>query len=215
MRNTQQKTRPQELSDTCLRTLTETELVGAAQSGCTDSFAELVRRNSERLLRFLARRTGDTRDTEDLVQETFVRAYQNLGSYRNVSRFSTWLCTIAMRLAVSRYRRKSLSVEPIGPELAADQPGPHEVAARREQADALWRMAATLPACQYQVLQLRYAADLTINEIAEVLHKTPVHVKVLLYRARHNMARQIRRSDAAQQVCAGRDERILPESAGA
>ena len=67
------------------RARNENELVRAAQQGCTDSFAELVRQNSPRLLRFLYRRTGCMADAEDLTQEAFIRAYRNLGRYEKAA----------------------------------------------------------------------------------------------------------------------------------
>ena len=66
------------------------ELARRAQLGCTDSFEELVRRFQVPLLRFLGRRTSAV-DAEDLLQDTFVRAYQNLQRYRSAWRFRTWL----------------------------------------------------------------------------------------------------------------------------
>ena len=90
---------------------TEEQLVRAAQQGCTDSFRCLVERFGGQLVRFLHRRTGCAQDAEDLAQETFIRVYRKLGSYRHIGQFSTWIYTIASRLAVSHYRRQ----QPTGP----------------------------------------------------------------------------------------------------
>ena len=81
-----------------------------AKQGCMDSFEELVRRYQVPLLHFLAR-FGNETDAEDLAQDTFIRAYRNLKRYRRRWRFSTWLFTIARRLAINSRRGKRVTDE--------------------------------------------------------------------------------------------------------
>ncbi len=82
-------------------------LAARARSGCLTSFTELVERFEGRLFNFLLRRTRSIADAEDLAQETFVRAWRAIGQYNPRWQFSTWLFTIAHRLAVTEYRRRS------------------------------------------------------------------------------------------------------------
>src|SRR5580700_1348490 len=74
--------------------------------GCAACFEELVRRFQSPLLHFLIRRAGSHHDAEDLLQETFMIAHRKISDYRSSWRFSTWLFTIAHRLAVSKKRRR-------------------------------------------------------------------------------------------------------------
>ena len=167
--------------------MTSEELAGRAGQGCQASFAELVHRYAPRLRAFLQRRTRDRHEAEDLVQDTLLKAYTNLARYDEPRRFSTWLFTIATRAAVSRHRRRR-------PErLLADLQAPacDEVAAGQEQRENLWALAAQLPEGQYQSLWLKYSEDLSVREIARVMGKSQVCVKVLLYRARLNLARRL------------------------
>ncbi|MBN2270051.1 MAG: sigma-70 family RNA polymerase sigma factor, partial [Sedimentisphaerales bacterium] len=89
-----------------LRALSAEDLARRSQLGCRASFAELVERYGTGLLRFLRRRTNNLHDAEDLVQDTFVRAYANIHGYRSTYKFSTWLFTIARNLACTRLRRQ-------------------------------------------------------------------------------------------------------------
>lgn len=172
--------------------LTSEELAWQAGRGCQASFAELVRRFAPKLQAFLRRRTRDRHEAEDLVQDTFVKAYENLERYDSSWRFSTWLFTIASRAAVSHHRKKR-------PELVADpelQATAHdEVVERQEQRENLWAVAARLPEGQYQALWLKYGQDMSVKEIAQVMGKSQVCVKVLLYRARTNMAQRLGEMD--------------------
>ena len=91
--------------DAAVLTVSDEELARRARGGCHQSFGELMKRFQVRLLRFLQRRLRSTADAEDLLQETFVRAYQRLERYDETRPFGTWLFTIAHRLAVSHHRR--------------------------------------------------------------------------------------------------------------
>jgi len=149
-----------------------------------------VRRYAGRLLRFLHRITGDRNDAEDLVQETFVRAYVNIHTYKCSWEFSTWLYTIARRLASSHYRRaRGASV---AAPAAPGSPDPAALACAEEDRQGLWSAARDLPAAQYEALWLRYGEDMSIKQIAKILRKSQVSVKVLLYRARIGLAQRLR-----------------------
>lgn len=172
-----------------LRDLSEEELAWQAKRGCQAAFAELVRRFAPRLCAFLSRRTANRHDAEDLVQDTFVSAYQSLGRYRKSARFSTWLFTIGARLAVSHHRKlKVRSQVRYAPSSAPDS---CDVVSQKEEREGLWATAQRLPERQYQVLWLKYGQDMSVKDIARVMHRTQVSVKVLLYRARVNLAAQL------------------------
>jgi RNA polymerase sigma-70 factor (ECF subfamily) len=164
------------------------ELIVQARDGSSACFDELVERYSGRLYHFLLRKTASAEDAEDLVQETFIKAYQNLHRYKPVYQFSTWLFTIGVRLYISHYRKaRKNRAGRLEPDVKDETPSPVEVVMKREERDKLWRQARALPSDQYDALWLRYVEELPIKEIALVMQKTGVHVKVLLYRARQNM----------------------------
>jgi len=180
-----------------LQALSAEELARRSQQGCRDSFAALVERFGTRLLRFLRRRTNSLEDAEDLVQDTFVRAYANIETYRNKYKFSTWLFTIARRLLCSKLRRRHIAAPLM--ETEADVAQPREELARKQMNQSLWDAAAALTANQYQALWLRYAEDMPIKEIARVMGKSQVGAKVTLCRARVKLAEKLRNL-AAQEI---------------
>ncbi len=145
-------------------------------------------RYGQRLLNFLYRKTANLQDAEDLVQDTFIRAYTNIGRYDNSWGFSTWLYTIAARLASSRYRK----LRPMQ-RLEDGQGGIYEREdqEQREVHQGLWKLAESLSVNQYQALFLKYSEDMSVKEISKVMKKSKTLVKVLLYRARLNLAKKI------------------------
>lgn len=169
-----------------LRALSAEELALRSQRGCRASFAELVERYGVRLFDFLRYKTNSLQDAEDLVQDTFVKAYENIHRYDDSWKFSTWLFTIASRLASSHFRR--LRPWRMLEEIESGGIGPGQMMVKRETGKNLWKMAQDLSKNQYQALWLKYAQNMSIKEIARVMRKSQVNVKVLLYRARLNLA---------------------------
>jgi RNA polymerase sigma-70 factor (ECF subfamily) len=204
-----------------LRELTDEELVraareeagsgGAGGAGATAAFEELVARYERPLYGFLVVRVGNAADTEELVQEAFLRAWQKLDLYDSRWRFSTWLFTLAKRLGVSRarvLRPVALPEETLG--RLADDTDPAVLAADREESSNVWKLAGRILSVeQRSALWLRYAEGLSNGEIGTILGKRTVSVRVLLFRAREALARALEETtarfaarEAASAACA-------------
>jgi RNA polymerase sigma-70 factor (ECF subfamily) len=181
-----------------VKKLSDEELVTQAQTGSRRCFDELVHRYSHRLFYFLRPKVTSDEDTEDLVQETFLKTYRNINRFDMNYKFSTWLYTTAARLAISFYRKKRLNegIAVYNP----SPPDPGEQVTREEDAKNLWNIAQTLQSNQYQVLWLRYMEELSLKEIALVMKKNRVHVRVLLHRARLNLIKQLNPSVASKKI---------------
>jgi RNA polymerase sigma-70 factor, ECF subfamily len=164
------------------------ELACRAQQGCAESLDQLLRRFQIPVLHFLRRR-GSLADAEDLAQETFLRAYENLHRYNSRWTFSTWLFTIARRTSINHQRRRSLATDP----RAADAPlpaapAPLDVMVAEEDRSRLWgAAAAVLSEEQTTALWLHYVEGMTAGAIANVLGRSWVSVKVMMFRARKRL----------------------------
>ena len=166
------------------------ELALRVQQGSKICFTELVNRFGPRLFGYFRQKVNNREDCEDLVQETFVKAYRYIHRYDPSRSFDPWLFTIGTRLVVDHFRtRERGRTAPISPEPVASG-DPYEFAARRDEIDSLWVLAGSLPRKQHDALWLRYVEEMSVPEIARVLKITRVHVKVLLFRARSRLARK-------------------------
>src|SRR3954451_10722082 len=85
-------------------------LIDACRAGKTEAYGDLVRRYQDRLYPTALRLTGCAEDAQDLLQETFLRAYQKLGRFHGESSFYTWVYRIAVNLALSGRRRRRPTV---------------------------------------------------------------------------------------------------------
>lgn len=183
---------------------TDEELACRAQAGSLPSFAELVRRWESRLFNFVLRRTSGLvlshADAEDITQDAFVRAWQRIGDYRPGPRrrFSTWLFTIASRLAVDHARERGVAQRhqhavALRRNHLAEGPDPFNSSAEIQDGAQLWTLASqTLSDDQHAAMWLRYAEDLTMAEIARVLGRTQIGVRVMLHRARATLLQTAR-----------------------
>jgi RNA polymerase sigma-70 factor (ECF subfamily) len=175
---------------------TDEDLATQAAAGSRPAFEELVSRYASRLFHFLRSRSGSDEDVEDLVQETFLKAYRNIGRYDPQRKFSTWLFTVAIRLSISRHRSQGARPLPLaseGPEHPS--PGPQEALIREEEAGKagnIWLQARTLRPSEYEVLWLRYAEEMPMKDIALAMKKSLVGVRVLLHRSRLKLGKKLR-----------------------
>ncbi len=175
--------------DTRLGEVESHELAQRARSGCAVSFEELARRYRPRLLTVLERRlSGNISDAEDVAQEALSRAWQKIGLYDDKYQFSTWLYTIAFRIATDHHRRDRRRKHDVGLGSSCEPVDPAQferTVQRKEEANNLWAVAhAVLNEAQYTVMWLRYGEDLEVKEVAKATGRTAVGTRVLLHRAR-------------------------------
>jgi RNA polymerase sigma-70 factor, ECF subfamily len=172
-----------------LESLEDEELARRACAGSAASYEEIVRRYQVPLTRFLTQRFPSRRDAEDILQDTFVRAWQALHRYDARYAFRTWLYTIAYRLAVSRGRRDTVPLEALPEQTAAGGARSELRLEEEESRGMLWgRAREVLSEEQYLALWLFYVDEVSAGQVAQIMNRSWVSVKTLLHRARKKLA---------------------------
>lgn len=157
-------------------------LFGASASD-TD-FKELYQQELPRIFNFFRYQFGDDAIAEDLTADTFEKAWRNRARYqRDLSAFSTWLFTIARRVAVDHYRkqRPTATLEQIAELPSEDQT--EDVAQQREDIARLSILLSRLAERERELVALKYGAGLTNRAIASLTGMTESNVGVTLHRA--------------------------------
>jgi RNA polymerase sigma-70 factor, ECF subfamily len=164
-------------------------LVRAAQNGDVDAFEELVRRYQTSIYRVALRMLGSRADAQDVVQETFVRAWRALPRFRHDSAISTWLYRIVTRRALDKIasRRSTATLDEVEVEAGPD---PAQAAEDQERLRALRRAIAKLPPDQRAALVLREFEGLSYQEVAQVLGASVPAIKTRIHRARLTIIQQ-------------------------
>ena len=169
-------------------------LVEAAQRD-PSRFAELYERNFDRVYAYVSRRLTDRSAVEDVTAEVFRQALANLGQFEwRGSPFVAWLVRIAANAVIDHWRRVSREqpmLEADGPESAPSDPASIDAVERRA---LLFRLVRSLPADQRRVIEMRFAQEKGIREIARELNRSEGAVKQLQFRAIQNLRAQLQKS---------------------
>ena len=164
-------------------------------SGETEAFRLVVEKYGDRLRRLCASRLGSEEEGEDAAQETLLRAYRSLGSFRLGGSFASWLFAIAANRTRTRRSRglvEALRVERAAAEAASAQdPDPGDEALRSLEAGLLREAVAALPGEQRAAVELFYFAELSVPQAAEVLGLGEEALKSRLFRARKNLRKTL------------------------
>lgn len=172
---------------------TDADLVRQTLCGNTTAYNGLVVRYQRQVYNLAYRMLGNAEDAGDLVQDTFLRAYGALRSFRQDASFLTWLYKIASNLCIDQLRSRktkgvlSLNVElEEGREPAADSRdcAPEETAVREAVQEVVQHAILNLPEKYRRVVIMRHLQDMSVEEIARVLDLPTGTVKTHLFRAR-------------------------------
>lgn len=177
------------------------ELVGAFQGGDLSAFDVLVERWDRRIQGAAYRVLGSEDESRDVCQETFLRAYRALGSFKREARFSSWVYQIALNLCRDRLRRRRarplVSLDALHEDGQAPPdvsgPSPYEWLEAQRLSRAVAAAVAALPEEEREVIVLKEYQGLTFLEVAEALGLPPSTVKTRLYRGLGQLRQQLER----------------------
>ena len=162
------------------------ELVARAREGNAAAFEKLMRRYNQRVFRAARSILQNDAEAEDVVQETFVRAYRHLSDFAGRASVATWLTRIAVHEAFARVRRARRfgGDEDDFSRARSTQAGPEDQVSSRELRSVLVAAIDSLQESLRTVFVLRDVEGLSTLETCEVLELTPEAVRVRLHRAR-------------------------------
>src|SRR5881392_3667415 len=184
--------------------MSDVALVELVLADDQDAFAVLVERYKDAVQNLAYRMLSNSTEAEDVTQETFVRAYTQLATYKPAHKFSTWVLSIASHLAIDQLRRRRFLALPLDDvpflEWIVDAGvGPEQSALQGEQQDEVQTYLQRLPGKYRAVIVLRYWYDFSYEEIARTLDLTPALVKARLHRARELLARYIKQNSLNEE----------------
>lgn len=172
----------------------ESECAARALAGECGAFDRLVDAYTARVYTHVYRMVRSREEAEDVVQETFLRAYRGLDRYDRARPFRNWLYAIATNLALNALRARQRRGEwaPLDFDEAPMTFGPRaddarDAVARSDRAERLGRAVAQLPAQPAALVHLHYMEGMTVREAAETLAMTEDAAKVALHRARKRL----------------------------
>lgn len=189
----------------CRREVAESDeqLIRDALAGDQRAYKELLARHRQSIYHVIFKIVRSNEEAADLVQETFMKAFGSLGSYRFEYRFSTWLYKIAANNAIDHLRKKRIEalsldrpVQTKDGEVALEIPdwsqNPEEDLYRKRRAVTIGDAIDSLPAKYREVIVLRHQQDRSYEEIAEQLRIPVGTVKARIFRARELLKKKLK-----------------------
>ncbi len=180
----------------------ESRLAKLAQNGDRRAFAELVNLYKVKIYHLAYRMLNNRQEAEDVVQETFLRVFENLGKYDREQKFSSWIYRIGTNLCIDRLRKRkanfSLDAELSDGEggdwhdlFAAQDASPEEQLLLSETQTQIRSAMERLPEKYKSIMVLRYLHDLSLHEISEILRLPITTIKTRIHRGREFMRKAL------------------------
>lgn len=144
-----------------------------------------------RVYNFFRYQFGDDQIAEDLTAMTFEKAWKHRDRYRaDLASFSTWLFSIARRIAADHYRRRRMTLSLEDVSIASDAHGVEETAQRHADVAVLAKLLARLADRERELVALKYGADLTNRAIARISGLSESNVSTILHRVMQQLREQ-------------------------
>lgn len=184
--------------------VSDEELMLRVVDGDMHALGVLFERYHRSVHRFLTRVLRCSSLAEDVLQDAFLRVYDRRQSYRSPHKFSTWLFTIAYRMAIDTLRRgeRTEMLGALTDDLRDIAPSPAESVERDEYAQVVRDAITALPEDQRITIMLREYEGFSYREIAEITHTTERAARVRGFRARQALAVSLAALHGVAEVCA-------------
>jgi RNA polymerase sigma-70 factor (ECF subfamily) len=164
--------------------------------GDSSAFRVLVGNNKRIVYSMALRILKNEEDAKDAAQESFIKAYNQLHSFKGQSKFSTWLCSITYRICVSRLKKPLRESNSIGEEWVKNYPddttGPDKALTEKQRQDIIKKAIERLPPVDALLVTLYYFNENPVAELAEITGLTASNIKIKLFRARKILEQQLK-----------------------
>lgn len=164
--------------------------------GDTNAFSHLINKYKNMVFTLVVKIVKNREDAEEVAQDSFIKAYQKLDSFKGDSKFSTWLYTIAYRNALTKVRKKKLETTDIDTYVMDNHKDDHdfpqlEAIKNNEQEKYVKQAIENLGETDSLLITLFYLNDNSIEEIQEITEMSQSNVKVRLFRARKKLYKEL------------------------
>lgn len=176
----------------------DSQLIEAVKDGNHSAFRQLFEMYKRQVYTTAFRMLNNREDALDVLQETFVTAYQTMGAWQPRAVFSTWLYRVVVNKCIDMQRKRATQGKYMQPEYnensCADvsNSNPEKVSLSKEIASAVGDAMRYLPEGQKVVFILRYYEGLTLKEIAEIRECAVGTVKTNLFRAVRTLRKKLK-----------------------
>lgn len=167
-------------------------LIILAKEGQPDAFRQIYEQHWARLVRIAFRHTGSDQDAEDIMQETFIKAFKRIHSFKfsMAASFSAWLNSICINCAIDYLRKQSrrlkdkqISLSDLSTELQSKNPSPENKAVQKQASGRINQAMGALSPKQRIIFDMRFSQHMDIKDIAADLQCSQSNIKTQIFRS--------------------------------
>ncbi|MCK6208067.1 RNA polymerase sigma factor [Bacillus infantis] len=164
-------------------------------AGNKQAYGHIINKYKNPLYATILRMTKNPQDAQDLVQEAFIKIYNQLGKYDQKGAFSSWLYRVAVNHCMDEFRKKSSQIKQaeINEASAVNTKHPEVILLKKEKNRQVEKLISTLPEDERIIILLRYANELPYEEIAETTGMPLSMVRNKLHRAKKKMRETVKK----------------------
>ncbi len=166
------------------------QLVQQILAGNKQAYIDIINKYNNPLYATILRMTKNHQTAQDLVQEAFIKVYEQLGKYDQKGPFKSWLYKVAINHCLDQLRKKKVILEQVENERMINEATPEIVFLKKEKSRELERLVSCLPEDERIILLLRYANDLSYEDICRTLGISLADVRNKLHRAKKKLRNQ-------------------------
>lgn len=172
----------------------EQQWIKEVLAGNKQAYAHIINRYKNQLYATIVRMTRNPHDAGDLVQEAFIKIYEQLGKYNSKGAFSSWIYRVAYNHCMDEFRKKRYQMKQVvmNEELIEDPKHPEVIFLKKEKSRQLERLISSLPEDERMIILLRYVNELSYEEISELTEVPISTVRNKLHRAKKKMRETVK-----------------------
>ncbi|MFE8697628.1 RNA polymerase sigma factor [Cytobacillus sp. FJAT-53684] len=173
----------------------ELQWVQDVLAGNKQAYANIINKYKNQLYATILRMTKNPQDAQDLVQEAFIKVYNQLGKFDRNGSFSSWMYRVAINHCMDEFRKKRYQMKQVevNEEKVINPNHPEVIFLKKEKSRQLERLIATLPEDERMIILLRYVNELSYDEISELIEIPLSQVRNKLHRAKKKMRDTVKR----------------------
>lgn len=183
---------------------TDQEIIQSVLAGNASDYALLVRRYKDRAFSLLRRMLRNEAATQDALQDSFVKTFRILSTFRQESSFATWFYKIVYTTGLTYLKKDKLALERFA---ELDEAGavstsetPEKISDAGERTEILNRLIGRLPAKTATAITLFYINECSVNETAKIMQVSEANIKVMLHRGRSALKEMIVNEQLEQEL---------------
>ena len=158
-------------------------------AGDKQAYMHIINTYKNPLYATILRMTKNPQTAQDLLQEAFIKVYEQLGKYDQKGTFKSWLYRVAINHCLDQFRKKRIQLEQVKDTHLVSDTTPEVVFLKKEKSRELEQLVNALPEDERLILLLRYANELSYGEISETLCISLANVRNKLHRAKKKLRR--------------------------